>query len=61
MLEHLFQELQRHDDVSEVYLLTDAASSAESFYVARGFHRSERKIVLSLGSGMAALRREGAD
>ena len=40
------------------YLLTDAASSAESFYVARGFHRSERKIVLSLGLGMAALRRE---
>ncbi len=61
LLEHLMRELQKNDDVSEVYLLTDAASSAESFYVARGFHRSERKIVLSTGLRMAALRREGAD
>jgi aminoglycoside 6'-N-acetyltransferase I len=49
LLEHLFRELQKNDNVSEVYLLTDAASSAESFYVARGFRRSERKIVLSRG------------
>ncbi len=53
LLDHLLGELQRNDDVSAVYLLTDAASSAESFYVARGFHRSERKIVLSLGLGSA--------
>jgi aminoglycoside 6'-N-acetyltransferase I len=59
LLEHLLSELQKNDDVSEAYLLTDAASAAESFYVARGFHRSERKIVLSLKT--AALRRKGAD
>jgi aminoglycoside 6'-N-acetyltransferase I len=51
LLEHLLSELQRNDEVNEVYLLTDAASAAESFYLARGFHRSEHKIVLSLGRG----------
>jgi len=61
LLEHLLAELRKNDHVNEVYLLTDAASEAESFYVARGFHRSERKIVLSLGPGRAALRGEGAD
>ncbi len=53
MLEHLLSELQKNDDVSAAYLLTDAASAAESFYLARGFHRSEHKIVLSLGLGSA--------
>ena len=53
-------ELQKNDDVREAYLLTDAASAAESFYVARGFHRSERKIVLTFGLKRTgtALRRE---
>jgi N-acetylglutamate synthase-like GNAT family acetyltransferase len=59
LLAHLLLELQKNDDVSEVYLLTDAATAAESFYVARGFRRSERKIVLSLRT--AALRRKDAD
>jgi aminoglycoside 6'-N-acetyltransferase I len=61
LLEHLWSELQKNDDVRQAYLLTDAASAAESFYVARGFHRSERKIVLTLGSKGTGLRREGAD
>ena len=61
LLEHLLSELQKNDDVREAYLLTDAASAAESFYVARGFHRSERKIVLTLGLKRSELRREGAD
>ena len=57
LLEHLLSKLQKDDDVSEAYLLTDAGSVAESFYVARGFHRSPRKIVLTLGLGSAAPRR----
>jgi aminoglycoside 6'-N-acetyltransferase I len=61
LLEHFLSELRKNEDVSGVYLLTDAASAAESFYVARGFRRSEHKLVLSLGSGTAALPREGAD
>jgi GNAT superfamily N-acetyltransferase len=61
LLEHLLSELRKNDDVSDAYLLTDAASVAESFYLARGFHRSERKIVLSLGLRTAGLRRQGAD
>jgi aminoglycoside 6'-N-acetyltransferase I len=61
LLEHLLSELQKNDDVREAYLLTDAASAAESFYVARGFHRSERKIVLTLGLKRTELRHEGAD
>ena len=54
LLQHLLSELQKNDDVSQAYLLTDAGSDAESFYVARGFRRSERKIVLSLAGGGTA-------
>jgi len=61
LLQHLLSELQKNDDVRDAYLLTDATSAAESFYIARGFQRSERKIVLTLGSKRTALRREGAD
>ena len=49
LLAHFLSELERNDGLEAVYLLTDAASDAESFYVARGFHRSERKVVLSRG------------
>jgi aminoglycoside 6'-N-acetyltransferase I len=61
LLEHLLWELKKNDDISKAYLLTDAAGAAESFYLARGFHRSERKIVLTSDLGTAALRHEGAD
>jgi aminoglycoside 6'-N-acetyltransferase I len=61
LLEHLLSALRKNDDISAAYLLTDAAGEAESFYVARGFHRSERKIVLSLGLETATLRGEGTD
>jgi GNAT superfamily N-acetyltransferase len=47
MLDHLLSTLATADDVHEVYLLTDAASAAESFYLGHGFNRSARKIVLS--------------
>jgi N-acetylglutamate synthase-like GNAT family acetyltransferase len=49
LLAHFVSELARNDGLEAIYLLTDAASAAESFYVARGFHRSERKIVLTRG------------
>ncbi len=55
LLAQLLSDLQKNDDVNGVYLLTDASGNAESFYVARGFRRSERKIVLSLGLGTAPL------
>ena len=55
LLAHLWSALQKNDDVVAAYLLTDAASDAESFYVARGFDRSQRRIVLSLGLGTAPL------
>jgi len=54
LLEHFLSELRKNDDVSDAYLLTDAASAAESFYLARGFRRSAHKIVLSLGRGDSA-------
>jgi GNAT superfamily N-acetyltransferase len=54
LLDHLLSKLRKDDDVSEAYLLTDAGSAAESFYVARGFQHSARKIVLSLGRGGSA-------
>jgi N-acetylglutamate synthase-like GNAT family acetyltransferase len=49
LLAHFLSELARNDGLEAVYLLTDASSDAETFYAARGFHRSERKIVLSRG------------
>jgi N-acetylglutamate synthase-like GNAT family acetyltransferase len=49
LLAHFLSELERNDGLEAVYLLIDAASNAESFYAARGFRRSERKIVLSRG------------
>ena len=55
LLEHLLSEIRKSDDVTEVYLLTDGASEAESFYLARGYRLSKRKIVLSLGLRTAAL------
>jgi aminoglycoside 6'-N-acetyltransferase I len=57
LFEHFLSVLERDDDLKEVYLLTDAASDAESFYLARGFRRSERKIVLSRGLGTAGRSR----
>ena len=54
LLEHFLSELKKNDDVSQAYLLTYAASAAESFYLARGFRRSEHKLVLSLGRADSA-------
>jgi hypothetical protein len=49
LLEWLRQELEARDRVTGTYLLTDAGSAAETFYLGRGFHRSGRKVVLSAG------------
>jgi aminoglycoside 6'-N-acetyltransferase I len=50
LLDHLLSRLRDHDDVIEMYLLTDAGSEAESFYLGRGFRRSDRKVVLRMGT-----------
>ncbi|HVV50015.1 MAG TPA: GNAT family N-acetyltransferase [Polyangia bacterium] len=49
LLERLLRELEVRDRVTGTYLLTDAGSAAEAFYLGRGFQRSGRKIVLSAG------------
>lgn len=48
LLDQFLSQLRDIDQVSEVYLLTDRGSDAESFYLGRGFRRGDRKIVLKL-------------
>lgn len=47
LLAWLLRELEARDRVTGAYLLTDAGSGAEAFYLGRGFQRSGRKVVLS--------------
>jgi aminoglycoside 6'-N-acetyltransferase I len=49
LLERLRRDVETRDHVSGTYLLTDAGSAAEAFYLAQGFQRSGRKVVLSTG------------
>jgi GNAT superfamily N-acetyltransferase len=49
LLSHFLSQVKEADGVIGTYLLTDARSDAESFYTNRGFRRSDRKIVLSIG------------
>jgi aminoglycoside 6'-N-acetyltransferase I len=49
ILEYLLARVSRSDQVRSSYLLTDALSTAESFYLRRGFRQSDAKIVLSCG------------
>ncbi len=49
LLEWLLRALEAGDGVIRTYLLTDAASAAEAFYLANGFRRSGRRVVLSAG------------
>ncbi|HZL18510.1 MAG TPA: GNAT family N-acetyltransferase [Polyangia bacterium] len=49
LLSHFLSEIKHADRVLYTYLLTDSMSAAESFYTHRGFRRSDRKILLSIG------------
>lgn len=49
LLQFMLESVSRTDHAVASYLLTDAESMAESFYVRRGFKRSETKIVLGRG------------
>jgi GNAT superfamily N-acetyltransferase len=49
ILGYLLDRVASTDQVRSSYLLTDASSRAESFYLQRGFRRSDAKIVLGCG------------
>lgn len=49
LLEWLLRDIESRDHVTRTYLLTDADSAAEAFYLGRGFQRSGRRVVLSTG------------
>jgi aminoglycoside 6'-N-acetyltransferase I len=49
LLEWLLRDIEPRDRVTGTYLLTDAGSAAEVFYLGQGFQRSGRKVVLSMG------------
>ncbi len=49
LLDYLLVRVADADQVRAAYLLTNASSAAESFYLQRGFRRSDVKIVLGRG------------
>ena len=63
LLEWLLRDIEPRDRVTGTYLLTDAGSAAEAFYLGQGFKRSGRKVVLSTGrrdSGRRAMSNDHA-
>ena len=58
LLDHLLGRVADTDQVRAGYLLTNTPSAAESFYLRRGFRRSDAKIVL--GSGVKPRLTRGA-